>query len=432
MRKLSPAKLEELLQALEKVPANFSLREIIANALVEQSCYEEAKVHFEVLLRAQPQDVELQESLANVFIQLGKYAPATIILEQLESSGQLTTFGEHLIDEIHDQNQGEEKDEVEDFEDEEYELNFGHFSDNQEEIDPEMEDFIAELEQPSTNFSHVGGMEDVKEEIRFKIIYPLTHPEISDAYGKKIGGGILLYGPPGCGKTHIARATAGEVEAHFINVGIHEILDMWTGKSEHNLHEIFELARTQTPCVLFFDEVEALGANRTDMKTSTARYLINQFLSEMDGIEIDNEGVLILAATNRPWYLDPAFRRPGRFDRIIFVPPPDAEARLTILKILLEKVNCVEDLELAKIIEESQHFSGADLEAVIDIAVERRMKLAMKAGQILPVESEDLLFGVQQIRPSTMAWFDTAKNYALYSNENGLYDDILKYLNMKK
>ena len=192
------------------------------------------------------------------------------------------------------------------------------------------DDAAVEMEKPELNFSDVGGMDKVKEEIRMKIILPLKQPELFKAYGKKAGGGILLYGPPGCGKTFMARATAGEVNAGFLAVGINDVLDMWIGQSEKNLHAIFEQARSHRPCVLFFDEVDALGANRTDMLKSGGRQMINQFLSELDGVSSSNEGVLILAATNAPWHLDPAFRRPGRFDRIIFVPPPDAPARAAV------------------------------------------------------------------------------------------------------
>src|SRR5262249_29253717 len=187
------------------------------------------------------------------------------------------------------------------------------------------------VERPAVSFQDVGGMEHVKEEIRMKIIHPLTHPELYRAYGKAIGGGILMYGPPGCGKTHLARATAGEVKAGFLAIGINDVLEMWIGQSERNLHEVFERARENRPCVLFFDEVDALGASRTDLRQSSGRHLINQFLAELDGVKDNNDGVLILAATNAPWHLDPAFRRPGRFDRILFVPPPDAGARASIL-----------------------------------------------------------------------------------------------------
>ena len=187
-------------------------------------------------------------------------------------------------------------------------------------------------------------LKNIKNEISLKIIQPLNHPELYKAYEKKIGGGILLYGPPGCGKTHIARATAGEIKANFINVGINDILDMYIGNSERNLHEIFESARKNTPCVIFIDEIDALGANRNDMSKTGGRTVINQFLAELDGINSNNEGILVLGATNTPWHLDPAFRRPGRFDRIIFVAPPDEEARKEIFDLLLkdkpvEKIN---------------------------------------------------------------------------------------------
>ena len=264
-----------------------------------------------------------------------------------------------------------------------------------------------------------------------KIIHPLAHPEIYKAYGKKIGGGILLYGPPGCGKTHLARATAGEVQSNFIPVGISDILDLYLGQSERNLHAIFEKARRLKPCVLFFDEADALGANRTDMRQSAGRHLINQFLSELDGIEYDNEGVLILAATNTPWHLDPAFRRPGRFDRIIFVPPPDEAARAAILKIHLAN-KPIQNIDYNKIAKQTKDFSGADLQAVIDRAIEQKLAAAMKAGVPQPLTTTDLLQAAKLQKPTTKEWFNTAKNYALFSNESGLYDDILTYLNLKK
>ncbi len=287
----------------------------------------------------------------------------------------------------------------------------------------------AALERPHFNFSDVGGMESLKEEIRLKIIHPLQHPELYKAYGKPIGGGILMYGPPGCGKTYLAKATAGEVRANFINVGIHDILDMYIGQSEHKLHELFELARHHRPCVLFFDEVDALGANRSDMRHSAGRQLINQFLAELDGAQTSNDGVLILAATNAPWHLDAAFRRPGRFDRILFVPPPDAEARASILQIML-KNKPIDKIDYNGVAKKTEQFSGADLKAVVDVAVEKKLGEAMKKGAPTPIVTSDLLQGAKTIRPSTKEWFGAARNYALYSNQSGIYDEILAYLKL--
>lgn len=293
------------------------------------------------------------------------------------------------------------------------------------------EDLPVAIERPQINFTHVGGMEAVKEEINIKIIQPLLHPELYRAYGKSAGGGILMYGPPGCGKTHLARATAGEVRAKFISVGIHDILDMYFGNSEQKLHQLFEMARRNRPCVLFFDEVDALGASRRDMRTSTGRHLINQFLAELDGANTSNDGILILAATNAPWHLDAAFRRPGRFDRIVFVPPPDAPARAEILRILLRD-KPTQDLEYAKLGEKLQEMSGADLKAVIDAAVETKLREAMKSGRPTPITTKDLQQAAKIIKPTTKEWFLTARNYALYANEGGLYDEILTYLGIKK
>ncbi|HMS16139.1 MAG TPA: ATP-binding protein, partial [Planctomycetota bacterium] len=269
------------------------------------------------------------------------------------------------------------------------------------------------------------------EEIAMKVIQPLAHPELFAAYGKKVGGGVLLYGPPGCGKTHIARATAGEAKASFHAVGIHEVLEMWMGQSERNLNAIFEGARRRKPCVLFFDEVDALGAKRSDMTNAAGRQSINQFLSELDGASGDNEGILVLAATNAPWHIDPAFRRPGRFDRLIFVPPPDHAARVSILRILLRNKPCV-DFALDSIAKKTDRFSGADLQAVVDVAVEAKLKEALKRGTPTPLTEKDLLAATKIVKPSTAEWFATARNHVLFANQGGAYDDVARYLGLHR
>jgi SpoVK/Ycf46/Vps4 family AAA+-type ATPase len=262
-----------------------------------------------------------------------------------------------------------------------------------------------------------------------KIIHPLKHPELYKAYGKPIGGGILMYGPPGCGKTYLARATAGEIAASFLSVGINDVLDMWIGNSEKNLHELFERGRRGRPCVLFFDEVDALAASRADMRSSAGRHLINQFLAELDGMQASNDGLLILAATNAPWHVDPAFRRPGRFDRILFVPPPDQTARAAILRAMCAG-KPVSDVDYNLIAKKTDAFSGADLKAVLDRAIEAKLTDAMKVGIPQPLTTKDLLAAAAGVRPSTREWFATARNYALYANQGGAYDDVLQYLKL--
>jgi SpoVK/Ycf46/Vps4 family AAA+-type ATPase len=272
-------------------------------------------------------------------------------------------------------------------------------------------------------------MEDVKREIDIKIIQPLLHPELFKAYGKPIGGGILLYGPPGCGKTHLARATAGQVKAPFLCIGLHDVLDMYIGQSQRNLHALFERARASKPFVLFFDEVDALGSARSTVEGGAMRMTVNQFLQELDGVSGGNEGVLVLAATNAPWHLDPAFRRPGRFDRIVFVPPPDEAARIAILQVML-KDKPAAGVDVAKIAKRAEGFSGADLKGLVDVAVEAKLRDALRTGSPQPLTTADLQGALGRVRPSTQEWFATAKNYVLYANQGGLYDDVARYMKM--
>ena len=202
---------------------------------------------------------------------------------------------------------------------------------------------------------------------------------------------------------------------------------MWIGNSEKNLNRFFEMARSNTPCVMFFDEIDALGAKRSDMRQSGGKNVINQFLAELDGIESDNEGILIIGATNVPWHLDSAFRRPGRFDRIIFVPPPDDTSKEAILKIKL-KDKPQENIDFKKIAKKTVGYSGADINAIIDIAIEQILENAIETGVPKPITTSDLLQAIKKHHASTSEWFATAKNYAMFANKSGLYDDILKYL----
>ena len=433
--------IKNLLTALEFSPDNVPLRIQVADMMLQEKLYEDASKQYQEVLNKNYGNIRASAGLAASYFYQQKYSAAIIVFEQIEkglTKNDQVLFIKSLIKE----NSLEQAIAL-------YQqllVAFPDFSD--EEIDSalrlpssnDMDDFFDDLEnddaayfmeKPSIRFADVGGMEKVKEEISIKIIQPLLNPELFKAFGKKSGGGILLYGPPGCGKTFIAKATAGEIDAKFINIGLHDILDMWIGNSEKNLHDIFELARRNKPCVLFFDEADAMGASRSDLKQSAMRHVINQFLAELDGAESNNDGVLILAATNAPWSVDPAFRRPGRFDRVIFVAPPDETARVQILVSLL-KDKPVEPIDIKKVAAATQDYSGADLTAVIDIASEEKLRESMSKGSIQPITTRDLLNAVKKHKPTTLEWFASARNYALYSNESGLYDDILKYLKIRK
>jgi len=450
----------QLRSALLVSPGNVPLRTLLADSLRVRGRIEEAEHEYRVALDIAPHDPALLLGLAETFRLSGRPGPAVVVVERIlalpEPPAQAYLLGARLLVDTDpdaaaaryaravaldgsladpdlagrlgadrsqpglalprppadDPDEGDLDGELRALRDE-LGLNF---------------DWTAaiEAERPMVRFVEVGGMERVKDEIRMKIIEPLRRPELFRTYGKAVGGGILMYGPPGCGKTHLARATAGEVNAEFISVGIDQVLDMWIGSSERNLHAVFEQARQLRPCVLFFDEVDALGASRAEMRAGAGRQLINQFLSELDGAR-SNEGVLVLAATNAPWSVDSAFRRPGRFDRLLFVPPPDAVARAAILK-----VHCrdrpVADVDYERVAERTPNFSGADLMAVVDCAVEGKLRDALRGAEPTALTTNDLLAAARQVRPSTHEWFASARNYATYANQAGTYDDVLTYL----
>ncbi|QEG20540.1 AAA family ATPase [Mariniblastus fucicola] len=451
MSDIDPA-IEAIRQAVKLAPGNVELITHLCNVLMEHGKHEDAESEYRNALRQQPSSETLQLGLARCYYLQGKNSHAMSILETLESQdrmfpkamvlhakllfrdGDVSSAVARYKDAIDRDPESEDADFAS-------LLGIGNWNaDSEEEIvdgriragvSEEVDSLDTNIERPKLSFSDVGGMESVKEDIRLKIIYPLEHAEMYAAYGKKIGGGILLYGAPGCGKTHLARATAGEVKATFISVGISDVLDMWIGNSERNLAEIFDRARANAPCVLFFDEVDALGASRSDMRQSAGRHLINQFLSEMDGVDKSNDGLLIIGATNAPWHIDTAFRRPGRFDQVIFVPPPDAVAREEILKMQLAGKPQEAKLDLGKVATKLADFSGADLMAVVDRTVEAKLQDAIKSGRPSPISTKDLLATAKRATATTREWFATARNHALYSNQGGTYDDILSYLKIK-
>lgn len=288
-----------------------------------------------------------------------------------------------------------------------------------------------EPERPSITLKDVAGMETVKRRLNIAFLAPMQNPDLRKLYGKSLKGGLLLYGPPGCGKTFIARATAGELGAKFLSVGLSDVLDMWLGQSEKNLHEIFETARRSRPCVLFFDEIDALGRKRSLMRQSAGRDVVNQLLAEMDSVGADNEGVFILAATNHPWDIDAALRRPGRLDRTLLVLPPDAPARESILR--LNSVDRpLESVDFAAIASKTEDYSGADLAHLCDSAAELALEDSLATGRVRSISAADFRNALKDVRPSVRPWFETARNYALYSNEGGLYDDLLDYMRSRR
>lgn len=454
------AALSALREAVRLAPDNLELAMHYGQTLLAMLRYAEAETHFKDTLAKHPSSARLKTALADAYYRQDKNSHALAIVETqingaspfppalilharlMYRAGEVQTAVANykqaidLSEDVADENlesllgiqswKEKESDQPADpFSDEVVDGRIRQLADGEQDARP-----ASNVERPKIKFEDVGGMNKVKEDIQVKIIFPLTHSEMYAAYGKKVGGGILMYGPPGCGKTHLARATAGEVEAKFISVGINDVLDMWIGNSERNLHSLFEEARRNRPCVLFFDEVDALGASRSDMRQSAGRHLVNQFLAELDGAEANNEGLLVLGATNAPWHVDSAFRRPGRFDQIIFVPPPDVEARVEILKLLLAG-KPMQEIDYSAVAKKTPDLSGADLKAVVDRAVETKLQQAIKTGKPTPITTKDLLASAKIVKPSTREWFATARNHAVYANQGGTYDDVLEYLKLK-
>jgi SpoVK/Ycf46/Vps4 family AAA+-type ATPase len=280
---------------------------------------------------------------------------------------------------------------------------------------------------PRVTLADVGGLEDVKQRLDQSFLTPLRNPELRRAYGTQLRGGLLLWGPPGCGKTFLARAVAGELEARFVSIGLHDVLDMWLGSSEKELHELFEVARRSPPCVLFFDELDAIGHTRMNLGRSAARNVVAQLLVELDGVETSNEGIFVIGATNQPWDVDPGLRRPGRFDRTMLVLPPDAPARAAILASQLSN-RPVGDVDLAELARLTEGMSGADLRLVCDDAAELALGDAIKSGTTQPMELRHFRQALQDVRPSTSAWFESARNHVRYANQDGQYDELATFL----
>src|SRR4051812_29687382 len=296
------------------------------------------------------------------------------------------------------------------------------------ELDPEG---LIEEERPRVTLNDVGGLEEVKARLDAAFLAPLQNPELRAYYGKSLRGGLLLYGPPGCGKTFLARAVAGELGADFFALGLNDVLDMWLGESERKLHDAFAAARRASPCVLFLDELDALGQKRSHLRHSGGRNVVNQLLAELDGAQADNEGVFVLAATNHPWDVDTALRRPGRLDRTVLVLPPDEPAREAILRHALEE-RPIRGIDVARLARRTNGCSGADLVHIVESASEKALQESVRTGEMHPITQVQLEQAVAETAPSTRAWFAIAHNYALYANEGGEYDDLLAYIRTHK
>jgi SpoVK/Ycf46/Vps4 family AAA+-type ATPase len=275
----------------------------------------------------------------------------------------------------------------------------------------EAKDFIP-VERPTLSFSDIAGLEDVKEDIRLKMIYPFSHPEAAARYKIRRGGGILLWGPPGTGKTMMARAVAGEIDAAFFTVKPSEIMSKWVGDSEQNIEALFKTARSHERSIIFIDEIEALiPSRRGESGSPIMKRLVPQILAELEGFGTSDENpLLFIGATNEPWSLDPAVLRPGRFDEKVYVGLPDRPARRKILELNLKGRPLSDDVDLDVLADKTVSYSGADVKNICEKAAADCFLKAVKAHggdgpveDVPPIGLEDLLNAIREARPSVTA-----------------------------
>lgn len=282
---------------------------------------------------------------------------------------------------------------------------------------------IKLLQKPKISFNEVAGLDRLKELINDSIVYPLLQPELARRYGKLGGGGIMFYGPPGCGKTYVVKAAAGECKASFINAKISDIMDMYVGNTEKNLHNIFETGRKNAPCVIFFDEMEALGARRDQMQQQPYQKMaVNQLLYEMDGLEAKNEDVLVIGATNAPWDVDPALRRSGRFSKHMFVPEPDKKSREALFKLHAKNKPTKGGVRWGRLARATVGYAAADIKQLCDDAASIPWKEAFKSGKERPVEMKDFIKAIKKRKSSLPPWYESAKKQIGTQEEKSIVD----------
>ncbi len=275
------------------------------------------------------------------------------------------------------------------------------------------------IEVPKVHWSDIGGLEEVKQTLQEIVEWPIKYRKLFEQFHIEVPKGVLLFGPPGCGKTLLAKAVATESEANFIAVRGPEVLSKWVGESEKRIREIFRKARIYAPCIIFFDEIDAIAPRRGMFPGSAGviERVISQLLTELDGIQTRGD-VVVIAATNRPDILDPALLRPGRFDRVIYVPPPDFRTRVEILKVHTRNIPLAEDVDIEDLARRTEFYSGADLAAIVrEAALNAIRRIVLRKEKIQKVTAEDFEYALTKIRPSLspeiLKYYEELKDYFL-------------------
>ena len=284
-------------------------------------------------------------------------------------------------------------------------------------------------EKPGIKFVDIAGLEEVKENIKEAIVYPFKYPEEYRYFGVKPGGGILLYGPPGCGKTMLAAAAAAECDAIFINLKVSDIKDKYVGESEKNIKEVFATAQSYDKAILFFDEIDSLAGERSASSEGHERSLVSELLAQMDGLEAKDavRKYLALAATNRPWDVDIALRRPGRFDTTVFVPHPDFEARRKILELNLRGKPLSPKVNLDEIARRTEGYASAEITAICQraakIPLRERIRERKPRRQLTMADFEQALKNQRTVLAS---WYVKATKELVGSDQVDMFGELIE------
>lgn len=387
---VDPSVIAALETAIAADPENPALRVHLASLLVMAGDPQRALEHARAALRHDPDHTEALVNARDAARALADHALAERYRRLLGAASEpIGTF---------DADRWVETDPADDETEEPFEIPEGFAA-----VAP------PDTERPRVTLDDVGGQEGVKARLDAALLAPLRSAEAR--------GGLLLYGPPGCGKTFIARAVAGELAANFLALPLQDTLSTWLGEAERRVHDAFAAAHRAAPCVLLLDDLDAVHPR-----------VIDQLLAELDA---DHAGVFVLAATDHPWDVDPALRRPGRLDHAVLVVPPDPLARETIFRKALDgrPVRGVDPVELAR---RTDGCSGADIVHIVESAAALALQESVRTGAMHPITQPQLERAAAQTAPSTRAWFGLARSHARYANTGGQFDDLLAYLRSNK
>jgi SpoVK/Ycf46/Vps4 family AAA+-type ATPase len=386
MPPVDPELLAGLRAAVEAVPDNLALRLHVATVLLEAGRAAESLEHSSAVLALEPgqrQAVELAGRATAALPEAALSAPAPYLTAAPEPQYRGATVDQWVL---------------------------------------------GEVEEPRTTLADVAGMPAIKRWLSTAFLSSLRDPQMRRLFGRSLRGGLLMYGPSGCGKTFLARALAGELEAGFLGIDLAHVVDMWLGYSRRSIHEIFETARAAAPCLLYLDQLEAIGPRRAGRRHSIGRGVVDQLVAELYSASEEHEGVFVVAATEHPWDVDSLLRQPGRLDHRLLVLPPDLQAREAIIRSVLAGRPLAEDLDLAGLAARTDRYWAADLAQLCESAAAAALEASIVSNSSRPIAMADFTRGLHELRPSTPPWFELARDYARFAAEPGSYDDLVSYL----